>query len=352
MSIENTMQAIRYKKPGVVALEPVKIPELKNNEVLLRVLAAGLCQTDIHIRHDRLGVMPRDIILGHEVAGEIVECGSAVANWRVGDRVVVHPVLACHQCAACLAGRQNACHAGGRTYMPPTLGVSVDGGMAQYVAVPASAILSIGDLDPAFAAVLADAGLAPYHSVNLVKHRLVPGSCAAVIGVGGLGQFAVQMLRQLTAAQVIALDVSDAALKAVAGDVDLGLRADSASVNADILAFTQQRGVDVVIDLVGGDQTLRLASSIVSSYGAIQVIGLCGGTLPFEADQLSSVGMPWGVTLMKPYSGTYQDLAQVIAMAKVNRLHANIQRYAMADAVSAFDALECGGVCGRAVLIP
>src|SRR5690606_11672638 len=116
--------------------------------------------------------------------------------------------------------------------------VTMNGGMADYAVVPASSILPIGDLDPAFAAVLADAGLAPYHSVRLLRDRLSSGSLAIVIGLGGLGQFAVQMLKAMTPARVAALDIADAALRAaVAAGADDALRADAADIVDRLLAL-------------------------------------------------------------------------------------------------------------------
>ena len=349
--IPQTMNAVRFKSAGVVSYEPVDVPVIKENEVLLRVLAAGLCQTDIHIRHDSLGAMPRDITLGHEIAGEVVRLGGD-SSLSIGDKVVVHPCWSCGSCKACAHGRENACQQSGeRAVAPPTPGVSVNGGMADYVAVPASSVIPIGDLEPTFAAILADAGLAPYHSVRLTKDKLVPGTTAAVIGVGGLGQFAVQFLRELTDAKIIAIDISEQALLAVEPFTDMQVIA-SDTTGEKILDYTAQTGVDVVIDLVGNDQSLRLASSIIAPYGAIQVVGLSGGSIPFEAGQVSSVDLPWGASIMKPYSGSYQDLADVIALANAGKLKAAIETYPMQNAVSAFDSLECGGVCGRAVLIP
>jgi alcohol dehydrogenase, propanol-preferring len=347
------MKALRLKQVGTVSVESVALPAVGHADVLLRVMAAGVCQTDVHIRHDPQQSTPSGTILGHEIAGEIVRLGGGVQNWRLGDRVVVHPCWACHVCAQCRAGRENACQGnGGRLRPPPTPGVSVNGGMAEYAVVPSSSIIGIGDLDPAVAAILADAGLAPYHSVRLLRERLTPGTTAVVIGVGGLGQFAVQILKLLTAAKIIALDVSDAALAMVADTADVTLRADSAEAAASVMAATQDLGAEAVIDLVGSDATLRLASSILAPYGAIQAIGLAGGSAPFETTLSSSIGLPWGATFMKPYSGSYRDLVEVIALARAGKLKATIQRFRLDEAVNALDALAAGRIRGRAVLIP
>ena len=347
------MKAVRLQAPGEIAVDEIDVPRPGTGEVLIRVLAAGVCRTDLHIRHDPNLTTPAHTTLGHEIAGEIAELGDGIGEWRVGDRVVVHPCWACHACAACRAGRENACQGtGSRRIPPPTPGVSINGGMAQFALAPASSLIGIGDLDPALAAVLADAGLAPYHSVRLLRERLVPGTSAVVIGLGGLGQFAVQMLRILTPARIIGLDVSGAALDAVRPVADAVLRADAAGVREAVLEKTGSGGAEAVIDLVGTDESLRLAAGIVAPYGAIQAIGLSAGSLPFEAHVVSEVGLPWGVSLMKPYSGTYRDLAEVIALAQAGRLTASIQRFALDDALAAFDQLEAGEVNGRAVLIP
>ena len=349
-----TMKAVQLKGCGVVAVESVPIPVPERGEALLKVIAAGVCQTDIHLRHDPSNYTPRGTILGHEIAGEIVALGEAgTGDWTVGARVVVHPCWACRNCSMCHSGRENACQGNGaRLIPPPTPGVTVNGGMAEFVRVPVSALVAIGDLDPAIAAVLADAGLAPYHSVRLVRDRLVSGTTAVVIGVGGLGQFAVQMLRLETAAKIVAVDISENALSLVSRYVDATIRADTQDAAEQILSVAGPGGAEVVIDLVGNDASLRLAASIVAPYGAIQAIGLNAGTLPFEADQRSSVSLPWGVTLMKPYSGSYRDLSDVIALAQAGKLDASIIRFPLDEAVSAFDQLEAGNISGRAVLMP
>jgi alcohol dehydrogenase, propanol-preferring len=347
------MKAVKLKTPGLVAVEEIETPRPGKGEVLLRVLAAGVCRTDLHIRHDPNQSTPAGTTLGHEIAGEIAALGDGVNGWTVGNRAVVHPCWACHTCAACRAGRENACQGtGSRDMPPPTPGVSMHGGMADYAVVPAASLIAIGDLDPAFAAVLADAGLAPYHSVRLVRDRLTPGTTAVVIGLGGLGQFALQMLRIMAPAKIVALDISDDALALARPVVDAVFRADGVTVAKDVLAITKNQGAEVVIDLVGTDASLRLSASIVAPYGAIQAIGLSAGSAPFETDVVSSIGLPWGATFMKPYSGSYRDLADVIALAQDGRLTARIERFALQDATAAFDRLEAGKVSGRAVLIP
>ncbi|MCB2050413.1 MAG: alcohol dehydrogenase catalytic domain-containing protein [Novosphingobium sp.] len=336
-----------------MAVDDIATPVPGEGEVLLRVLAAGVCRTDCHIRAHPFAT-PDGTTLGHEIAGEIAVVGPGVIGWQVGERAVVHPCWACHACPQCYAGRENYCQGhGAQRVPPPTPGVTRNGGMAEYAVVPASSLVSIGDLDPAFAAVLADAGLAPYHSVRLLRERLSPGSCALVIGLGGLGQYAVQLLKVMTPATVVAVDISDAALAtARAVGADFTFRADGDDIVDQLREQSRGAGFAGIIDFVGSSQTLRLATSVVAPFGAIQAVGLSGGDIPFEAADISSIGLPWGVSLMKPYSGSYRDLADVIALARAGRLQANIELFPLDQAVAALDRLESGGMSGRAVLIP
>jgi len=233
------MRAIQFVRVGEVRQTEVPRPTIGAGQALVRVTAAGVCQTDLHIRGSAEQMIPDGTILGHEIAGEVVEVAADVQHVAPGDPVIVHPVWSCGVCRMCVAGHENACrNTGNRLYPAPTPGVSVNGGMADYVAVSASALVPADGLDPAFAAVLADAGLVPYHSINATRDLLRPGSAAVVIGIGGLGQFAVELLRELTGASIIALDIRDAPLAAVQGKVDHTFRSDDPDVAAKVVAVT------------------------------------------------------------------------------------------------------------------
>jgi propanol-preferring alcohol dehydrogenase len=346
------MKAIQLLEPTKLELTDIDKPAIGEGDVLLRVLAAGVCQTDVHMRRTTEAWVPRGTVLGHEVAGEVVESGSGVHAWQSGDAVIVHPVWSCGACSACTAGRQNACkRTGNRMFPAPTPGVSVHGGMAEYMVAPASALVGIGDLDLAVAATLTDAALTPYHSIRQTQHLLVPGTTAVVIGVGGLGRMAVQILRAVTSARVIVLDVLDAALDAVRDQVDLAIRADDPAAVEAVLGATEGYGAEVVLDLVGNDKTLALAGNVVAPYGAIRAVGLTEGHFTFETSQ-GAMSLPWGASLTRPYSGTFQDLVEVVALAQAGKLTPEVHRFPLEQALTALDELEAGRVRGRAVLIP
>jgi propanol-preferring alcohol dehydrogenase len=223
--------------------------------------------------------------------------------------------------------------------------------MAEYMAVPASALVPADGLDPAVAATLTDAALTPYHSIKETAHLLGPGSTAVVIGAGGLGRMAVQILRAVTAARIVVLDVRQAALDAIRDQVDVALPGGDPSVAEQVLAGTGGYGAEVVLDLVGEDKTLALAAAAVAPYGAVRAIGLTEGEFTFETSQ-GALSLPWGASLTRPYSGTYADLVEVVALAGAGHLAPAVQRFPLDRGLAVFDDLEAGRLTGRGVLVP
>ena len=345
------MQAIQYAGVGQVVHTEVPDPVPAPGCVLVRVAAAGICQTDVHIRSNSKLAIPAGTVLGHEIYGTVAGFGDGVTNLHLGSRVIVHPVFSCGSCRNCVAGFTNAClNTAGRLSPPPVPGVSVDGGLAEFVVAPVTAMVPADGLDPALAAILADAGLVPYHSVNAVRDLLRPGSSAVVIGIGGLGQFAVSILRETTAAKIIALDVRPQALETVRSGVDHAFLATEEYVVESVLAAAGGFGAELVLDLVGTSTTLRLAGAVVAPYGAIRVPGQGGGTFPFETDR-TSTKLPRGASIVRPYSGTRSELVDLVALARTGRLDAGINRYRFEDALTAIDDLENGRITGRAVVV-
>jgi alcohol dehydrogenase, propanol-preferring len=346
------MRAVRLLEPTELELTEIHPPEAGPGEVLLEVLAAGVCQTDVHMRRTTEAWIPAGTTLGHETAGRVAAVGEGVSGWAVGDSAAVYPVWSCGVCRSCTAGRQNACLGTGNRLAPAaTPGVSVPGGMADLMVAPATALVRIGDLDPTVAATLTDAALTPYHSVRETRHLLGPGSSAVVIGAGGLGRMAVQILRAITAARIVVLDVKAAALEAVRDEADAVFDSSDPSIVDTVLAATGGGGAEVVLDLVGNDATLALATGVVAPYGAVRAIGLTEGRFTFETSQ-GALSLPWGASLTRPYSGTYQDLVEVVELARSGHLRPAVQTFSLDQALFALDQLEAGSLTGRGVLVP
>lgn len=340
------MQSFRLVAPHTTELRAIPQPEPRAGEVLVKVGAAGACHSDLHIidAADALG-MPIPVTLGHENAGWVEALGAGVAGFERGQPVAIYGIVGCGSCIACLAGRDNECRrvpAGG-------IGLTRDGGMAEYVAVPARQLVPIGDLDVLQAAPLTDAGLTPYHAVNVTRRGLRPSSTCVVIGVGGLGHMAVQILAATTASRIIAVDIRDDALK-LAREVGAhhALRSD-ADTPRQIreLVGPAPGGADVVLDFVGAPTTVEIARAVVSTGGDIAIVGLAGGSLPVGFGTV-----PWDTRVIVPFWGTKAELAEVIALARAGRITAHVERFTLADAAAAYDKLRAGHVQGRAVIVP
>lgn len=344
------MRAIRMTAPGVLAQVEVPTPSAGPGEVLLRVGAVGACHSDLHILDAPAGLFPVPMTLGHEIAGTVDQLGPGVSGWSTGDRAAVYGIIGCGRCRACLRGAENAC----RVVPVGGIGLSRDGGLAEHVVVPASRLLHVGELDLTQAAPLTDAGLTPYHAVELARDRLRPGTSCVVIGIGGLGHMAVQILVATTAVRIIAVDTSVAALDLASrlGAHDVVQAGPDSVDRIRALVGPPPDGADVVLDFVGADPTVTTARQVVATGGQVLLVGLAGGTLPVRpvADEPPTVPLETAVEV--PFWGTRAELQEVIALARSGQLQADVQTFPLAEAPEAYEMLRRGEIHGRAVVVP
>lgn len=327
----------------------VPVPEPGPGEVLVKVGGAGACHSDLHVMEWPAGMLPYELpfTLGHENAGWVETVGAGVSGLAPGDAVAVYGPWGCGRCAACRQGRETLCEraaeigaAGG--------GLGRDGGMTEYLLVPSPRLLvPLGDLDPRDAAPLTDAALTPYHAIKLALPLLSPGASALVIGVGGLGHMAVQLLRAVSAARVIAVDVDETKL-ALAREVGAHeTLAAGEQAAAQVREMTRGLGASVVLDCVGSEQTMQLAAASARAGGAVLVIGLAGGTLPFGFGAL-----PFDCTLTIPYWGSVVELIEVLELAHAGTIHVHSERFPLDRVEEAYARLRDGTLQGRAVITP
>ncbi|WP_200216835.1 NAD(P)-dependent alcohol dehydrogenase [Micromonospora coerulea] len=344
------MRAVRMTAPGVLEQVEVPTPDAGPGEVLLRVGAVGACHSDLHILDAPAGMFPTPITLGHEIAGTVDTVGPGVTGWSPGDRAAVYGIIGCGRCRACLRGLENQC----RVVAVGGIGLSRDGGLADHVVVPASRLLHIGDLELEQAAPLTDAGLTPYHAVELARPNLRPGTSCVVIGIGGLGHMAVQILVATTAVRVIAVDTSVAAL-------DLATRLGAHEVvqvgpetveKIRAIVGPPPDGADVVLDFVGADPTLATARQVVATGGRVMLVGLAGGTLPVRPVAEEPPTLPMETSVEIPFWGTRAELQEVIALGRVRLLQADVQIFPLERAPEAYELLRRGEIQGRAVIVP
>ena len=157
-----TARAAVLRQAGApMTIETIDVGPLAAGDVLVRIRAASLCHTDLDIIGAGSGTFALPLTLGHEISGTVAGLGDAVTDWAVGDAGLVYLAWACLECRQCRSGRENLCQQAGRVFPPTTPGIGLDGGMAEFVRIPARYLLPLGDLDPVLAAPLADAGLTP-----------------------------------------------------------------------------------------------------------------------------------------------------------------------------------------------
>lgn len=347
------MKAVRFTNwKTFPQLKEIERPTPGPNEVLLKVAGAGACHSDVAIFQDYEGDLPvaaflkPEYTLGHENSGWVEELGEGVTGLKVGDAYLVYGPVGCGRCRACSRGQDTYCD---NVAQMPHLGMGLgrDGGMAEYIVVPARNLVPLGDADPVEAAPLSDAGLTPYHAIKLSLRQLEGGGkYALVIGLGGLGQLAVQMLKALTGATVIATDVKEDAMAAAAENGAITV-AGGANQADEIRALTGGKGVDAVFDCVGIAATIGVAQKVVARQGRISVIGIAGE--PVSWDFYSN---PYEAELTNTYWGTIEDLYDVAALYRAGLIRPEVTVYPMDKALDAYQDLVDGKISGRAVVAP
>ncbi|WP_262402986.1 alcohol dehydrogenase catalytic domain-containing protein [Actinomadura sp. CNU-125] len=241
------MRAVQYREVGgAPEVVTVADPEPGPGQVLLKVSAAGVCHSDIAVMGwtaEQL-TFGLPLTLGHEGAGTVEAVGDGVRGVSIGESVAVYGPWGCGACVMCSQGKENYCvRADELGIMPPGLGAP--GAIAEYLLVDnARHLVPLGGLDPVANVSLTDAGLTPYHAIKGALPKLVPGSAAVVIGTGGLGHVAIQLLRALTPARVIALDVSEKKLEL------------ARTVGAHEVVLSDERAADRVRGMTGGVQAV------------------------------------------------------------------------------------------------
>jgi propanol-preferring alcohol dehydrogenase len=221
--------------------------------------------------------------------------------------------------------------------------------MAEYMLVPSARFLvPLPDgLDPVHAAPLTDAGLTPYHAIRRSLPKLTADSHAVVIGVGGLGHMAVQILEAITGAFVIAVDTREEALKVAESDgADLTL-VSGENTAEEIRQATGGRGADVVIDCVGADTTIAMGAAAMRQMGDMTIVGIGGGTFPF-----SFFSIPYEVSMQTTYWGARHELVEVLNLGSRGLIGSRITTFALDEAASAYESLKAGEIEGRAVIVP
>lgn len=345
------MRAVVFEKYQTFpSLREVDRPAPGPGEVLLKIAGSGACHSDVALYQEftegQPGSFAPPYVLGHEVSGWIEELGPGVSGFRQGDAYLVYGPNGCGHCKACSRGQDTYCENAADVPYAAT-GIGRDGGMAEYMVTRARNLVPLGDADPVAAAPLADAGLTPYHAIKLsLPHLAGGGRFALVVGLGGLGQVAVQILTALTGATVIATDMKQDAMDraTVHGAVTVPGGPDQ---TAAIREITGGRGVDAAFDLVGAGPTLRTAQACLAQQGRLTVVGIAGGVTEW-----SFFTNPYEAEITNTYWGTIEELHEVVAMYRAGQIVPDVETYTLDQAPEAYRKLESGELTGRAVVVP
>jgi len=338
------MRAVQFLGPDrPLRVEDIKRPTAEEGHVLVAVEAAGVCGTELHFREGLLTPAKTPIVLGHEVAGTVAQIGPGVSGWSEGDRVAVHYLHPCRYCRPCRTGVEHLCD-------QPVgfLAFVTDGGFAEFVSVPASALVAVPrEISAAEAAPLCCSAATALHALGVSELRV--GDTAVVYGTGGVGLALVQVLK-LAGVRALAVSRSPEKLRAASElGADAAIDASSGGVGEQIKDATAGRGVDVVFELVGTRDTMRESLAALAKRGRLVFVGYSFDTL--EVSPLSLV-VP-ELSIRASVGNTYGELVEVVALAAEGRLRSLVhERAPLEDADRVLDDLAAGRVVGRSVLVP
>jgi D-arabinose 1-dehydrogenase-like Zn-dependent alcohol dehydrogenase len=348
-----SFQIVQSGAPLRLAEQPT--PQPKGTEVLLKVLATGVCHSDLHLSDGyfdlgggkRLSLADRGmklpVTLGHENVGEVVAFGPGAAGVKIGDRRIVDPWMGCGECGVCRRGDEQLC------LKPGSIGVFRHGGYSDFLMVPNPRYLfDIGDLPPVSAAPLACSGLTTYSALKKVGPTLASDP-VVIIGAGGLGLMCIGLHKAMGGHSAIVVDIDpqkrDAAKQAgVTTVIDSG-----APDAAQQIVQATNGGAWAVIDLVGSSGTVRLGIDSLIKGGKLIIVGLYGGDIT-----LSLPPFPMrAITVQGSYTGSLTEMAELLVLVRRTGIPPiPVATRPLEEVNAALSELRAGKVVGRVVLTP
>ncbi len=325
----------------------VPVPHVGDRDVLVRVKAAGICHSDAHYRAGNSPVAPLPLTPGHEVAGVVEQIGSQVTGVKVGDRVCLHYLVTCGDCAYCTRGSEQFCVEGSM------IGKYRDGGYAEYIAVPARGVVPLPEEIPfEQGAIMMCSSATSFHALR--KGRLTAGETVAVFGVGGLGMSAIQLADAMGALDVYAVDINADRLAMAEGFGSTPVNASEVDPVQRIRDLTGGKGVDVALELIGLPPTMRQAVRSLAVFGRAVMVGIASE--PLEINTYSEL-LGREAELIGASDHLLQELPLLIEYARRGVLDLSDVVTATvplaADPINrALDELEEFGAGVRTVIVP
>lgn len=330
-----------------LSVEDIERPAIESpTDVIVKIAGAGWCQTDNHLIK---GMYKEYIdvdfphVLGHENSGTVVDTGEQVSTVDVGDNVVCHPVMSCGLCRPCRKGEDMHCR---NKHGRP--GLTTDGGFAEYMRASNRSVIPIEGLDPVTVAPLADAGLTAYRAAKKATRQLAPGEYVCAVGIGGLGYLAIQILKAISSARIIAVDIRRSALKAAeTAGADYCLNATEQNVKTEINAITDGQGITQLLDFVGNETTTSYAPDILRQDGVHHVIGV-EGTVSQPSQLLVNREISYAGSLV----GSHTEFQELIALAAQGEVSPRISRFSLTEVNKVARLAEHGELDARAIIQP
>ena len=353
-----SFQVVDFRAPLQEVDQPT--PQPAGTQVLIKVKAAGVCHSDLHIweggydlGHGRkpLSLKDRGVSLprtmGHETVGEVLAFGpDAKADYhgdlKAGDIALVYPWLGCGKCAVCLAGEENMCA------KPYLLGVHCDGGYADHMTVPhPKYLLNLKGLDPVTAAPYACSGVTTYSALKKVEKDF--DSPIVIFGAGGLGLMALSLLKAMGGKGAIVVDI-DARKREAAERAGALATVDGAAPDAlEQLAGKAGGPIKAVIDLVGNAATTQLGFDCLTKGGKLVIVGLFGGGATWALPLIPIKA----ITIQGSYVGNLRETQELLDLVRSKKIAPiPVTPMPLAQANQALTDLQKGKLVGRAVLTP
>ena len=351
------MKAARIVKVN----EPLQVQELqtptpKGSQALIKIQSSGVCHSDVHVwegYYEGIGGQPLKttdrgvrypLTPGHEIAGIVDGLGEQAEGFTKNDKVLVYPWIGEGMCPACRIGEENLCD------KPRSLGVYTDGGYAQYVLVPSyKYLVKIGDdMDTDTAASLSCAGLTAYGAVK--NANLKPDDNVVIVGTGGLGLMAIQLVKAVTGANIIAMDIDDHKLDVAKKEgADDTINSKKEDAVKGVMELTDKLGADAVIDFVNASKTVETDMQFLRRRARLVLVGLFGGEL-----RLALIAMPTrAYKIIGSYTGTLNDMVELVSLAKRDIIKPVVSnRFKLDQAGEDLQMLKDNKVVGRGVINP
>jgi 6-hydroxycyclohex-1-ene-1-carbonyl-CoA dehydrogenase len=319
-------------------IEEVETPKIESHEILVKIAACGVCNTDMHYIDNGVQTFKKPpLILGHEPSGIVEEAGAGVKNFKVGDRVLIPPVFSCGYCANCRLGRENIC------FNMVMLGNHIDGAFAEYTKVPAKDCQHLPEELPLEeSSIIADAISTPYHAVKN-RAQVRPGDSVVVFGCGGVGINVVQVA-SAAGGSVIAVDIVDYKLDMAK---KLGAQHTINSSGKEDKALLKEiriltgGGADIAIEAIGNPKTIELASAAVKAGGLHCQVGYTHHSVPMNAGRLMFREIEIKGSLgCRPVD--YPNIIEMVKTGKIQLEPVVTHKFKLEDIDKAFDLMRKG----------